>query len=106
MLKRSRADILNDVINNIEYNLCGLSTEDWYYNNPSAIYYNSNWNHDTQANEMVPNEALGWPPGLTEYIKRVAAATAVAVVDAIYTEQEMETKVEEILLVDKEDSEG
>lgn len=53
---------------------------------------------------QTPPYSAGWPPGLAEFVRRVAIATATSVVDAIYTEEELNEKVDGILLTDETES--
>jgi hypothetical protein len=59
----------------------------------------SSYNMQGYSGEIAaPYQAQGWPPELQEYIKRVAVATAMAIVDSIYTETELDARVDTILL--------
>jgi hypothetical protein len=48
-----------------------------------------------------PYEAIGWPPGLENYIRSVAEMTALAIINSIYTEGELDEQMDKILLTDK-----
>lgn len=52
---------------------------------------------DTEA-IAAPAPANHWPPGIKEYVRRVAIATATSIVDAIYTQEELDKSVDNILL--------
>lgn len=45
-----------------------------------------------------PCEAVGWPPGIQDFIRQVAYAAAMEIVDNIYSEKELEDKAERIIL--------
>lgn len=49
-------------------------------------------------NRYTPPEAIGWPPGLLEHVRCMNHNVAVAIVESIYTEQELDNKVERIIL--------
>jgi hypothetical protein len=49
-------------------------------------------------NTMLPYENIGWPPNIERYIKDIARNVAIAVINSIYTEQELDAEVESILL--------
>lgn len=52
-------------------------------------------------NAIKPHEAIGWPPGLEQYIRNVAEQVGIAIVNEIYTEEELDARVDEILLIDR-----
>jgi hypothetical protein len=52
----------------------------------------------TVWNSYTPYEAAGWPPAMLEHVKTIVHNTAVAIVESIYTEEELDKKAEDILL--------
>jgi hypothetical protein len=100
MLKCKRRKVLEDLQSRLEDNLQSIYTNDgsFHYYNTGGGYYSSQNVDGTQMSG--PGHMQGWPPGLADLIKRVAMATAVTIVDAIYTETEIEAKVEYTLLGD------
>jgi hypothetical protein len=53
---------------------------------------------NTIWNSCTPYESAGWPPLMLDHIKCMMHNTAVAIVESIYTEQELDKKAEDILL--------
>lgn len=49
-------------------------------------------------NAYTPPESIGWPPGLMEHIKTMNHNLAITILNAIYTEEELNNKVEQIIL--------
>jgi hypothetical protein len=45
-----------------------------------------------------PYEAVGWPPGIQDFIRQVAHAAAMEIIENIYTQLELEDKAERIIL--------
>ena len=83
----------------LENDLNLLNTEqDCFSDMNSGDAYASVYENGRQMN--VPSDAFAWPPGLQEYIRRVAMATAISIVDAIYTKEELDAEVDQILLED------
>jgi len=97
MLNRTRNEVLNILTMKLQNDLDLIGTEcgDFTDMNDGTYYTQEYINGYYQH---LPAEQVGWPPGVREYIRRVAMATAVSIVDAIYTEKEMEAKVDDILL--------
>jgi hypothetical protein len=52
----------------------------------------------------LPYQAVGWPLELQDFIREVAYAAARSIIENIYTEKELEQKVEDILLSSSTDS--
>lgn len=99
MLNKSREQVLNSLEDKLSYDLQTIFTSDSSYSYHNAHYVHYTWVNKDGTQVSVPSVPYpGWPPGIEEYIKRVALATAVANADSIYTEKELETKVEKILL--------
>lgn len=94
MLKKRREDVLYELQNKLEYDLNNIFTDSYHY--PVGDQFTP----DYSSGEAIhgPSQCYGWPPGITSLIKRVALATAVTIVDAVYTEKELEDKVEHALL--------
>lgn len=100
MLKKSREEIMNDLIFKLEEDLNNIYCEGWsHYKNGSHFYMK----RDTIDNEPMsaPSEAAGWPPGILSLIKLTALATATTILDAVYNEKELEDKMERIILEDQ-----
>lgn len=55
-------------------------------------------------NTPMPACSVGWPPFLAEYIKELVENVSIAVVDSIYTEQELDEKIDNTLLKTQTDS--
>lgn len=49
-------------------------------------------------NSYTPSESAGWPPLMLDHIKSIMHNTAIAIVESIYTEQELDEKAEGIIL--------
>jgi hypothetical protein len=49
-------------------------------------------------NSYTPHESAGWPPLMLDHIKSMMHNTAIAIVESIYTEQELDEKAEGIIL--------
>lgn len=100
MLKKSREEIMNNLVYKLENDLNNIHCEGWnHYKNGSHFYQI----HDAIDNEPIsaPGEASGWPPGILSLIKLTALATATTILDAVYNEKELEDKVERIMLEDQ-----
>lgn len=58
--------------------------------------------HSKIRNEIesypLPYQSVGWPAGIQEFIREVAFAAAMSVIDEIYTQSELDEKVDKILL--------
>ena len=54
--------------------------------------------HAIVWNSLPPLEAAGWPPGLLEHIKTIIHNISIAIVDSIYTQKELDDKIESIIL--------
>jgi hypothetical protein len=49
-------------------------------------------------NITEPACSAGWPPYLTAYVKELVECVAITIVDNIYTEKELDAKIEDTLL--------
>lgn len=98
MLKDSRSAILNNILNKLKYEMNHPATMDgsFYLETNGQVYTMQGYLGEVSA----PYCAQGWPPELQEYIKRVAMTTAIAIVEAIYTEGELDERLDRILLSD------
>lgn len=102
MLKKNRQEVLesiknkihNDMNNTLDFNGRNIDNGDWWTSD-----------YDNTSNEWfsAPAGTSGWPPHIKEYIKRVALMMAVEILDAVYDEQELEHKAEQIILEAKTD---
>lgn len=84
MLKKSRPEVLESVRFSIKNQLNGWQKG---YNSPHLDMH-----YLDDEYRQAPAHSQAWPPGLADYIERVATAAALAIVDALYTEQELEAK--------------
>jgi hypothetical protein len=99
VLKGNRNKAMQEVMNKLQYGLNNLSlTDGSFYVPTNGHQYHAGYNGEIAS----PHHAQGWPPELQEYIKRVAIATAMAIVDSIYTEEELNERVDRILLTDED----
>ena len=98
MLNKSREEVLDNIAESIEQNLSNISLQNGNWNYSGNGYYNTVHDNKSDSNFDAPQAAAGWPPEILEYIKRVALVTAASIVEAIYTEQELEAKVDRIIL--------
>jgi hypothetical protein len=57
-------------------------------NRVSSIIYNS----------VPPYESIGWPPQISEYMKRLTEDVAREIIYSIYSENELDKKVDGIIL--------
>lgn len=48
-------------------------------------------------NSCTPYEAAGWPPGMLDHIKVMMQDLAFNIIDSTYTEEELDSKVDDIL---------
>lgn len=97
MLNRTRNEVLNMLQMKLNNDLNYLTTECGDFTDMNdGKYYNAD------GTIATPPEAAGWSPGMKEFVRRVAIATAISIVDAIYTEEEMNAKVDGILLTDED----
>lgn len=98
MLKANRNEVLNKVLHKLKYEMNHPSTTDgsFYLNTNGQVYNLQGYSGEIST----PYCSTGWPPELQEYIKRVAMTTAIAIVESIYTEEELDARVDKILLSD------
>lgn len=101
MLNRTRNEVLIALQMKLENDLNLLETEQCDFTDMNDGEYYSTKSIKGR-DQSVPNDQFAWPPGLQEYIRRVAMATAISVVDAIYTKEELDAEVETILLTDED----
>lgn len=100
MLNRTRNEVLNMLAHRLENDLDCISTEcDDFTDMNDGEYYGPAHRDDRICKPPV---AHGWPPEIQELIRRVAIATATTIVNAIYTEAELDGRVDEILLTDED----
>jgi len=52
----------------------------------------------------LPYTSVGWPPEIQDFVREVAFAAAKSIIENIYSEKELEEKVENILLSSSTDS--
>jgi len=72
----------------------GITNADNYANwNGNYNYWNSSSMYTNNASMMLPQSAIGWPPGLAEHINRVAIATASHILDEVLTKREYQEAV-------------
>jgi hypothetical protein len=96
VLKGDRNAAMQSVMNRLQYGLNNLMLNDGSFYVPTNGHQYDMQGYNGEI--ACPPHAQGWPPELQEYIKRVAVATAMAIVDSIYTEEELNEKVDGILL--------
>ena len=48
-------------------------------------------------NYPEPYESAGWPPGMLDHVKSIMHDLAIDVIDSIYTEEELDSKINNIL---------
>ena len=99
MLKANRNEVLHRVLHKLKYEMNHPATMDgsFYLETNGQVYHMNGYSGEI----AVPHCAQGWPPELQEYIKRVAMTTAIAIVESIYTEEELDARVDGILLSDR-----
>ena len=49
-------------------------------------------------NTYTPYEAVGWPPGVKEFVQSTVHNATLALLNNIYSKQELDSEVESILL--------
>lgn len=98
MINGDRQRVLDQIKHKLENDLNNVCMPDGY-SVDSNIWYSQQYQPDGYY-ASAPNESVGWPPELVSYIKRVAYMISIEILNSIYTEQEMEEKVEGILLND------
>lgn len=49
-------------------------------------------------NSYTPHEACGWPPGMLDHLRAIMHNMGIAIVESIYTEQELDNQIENVLL--------
>lgn len=100
MLNRTRNEVLNMLAHRLQQDLDYIGTECGDFTDMNDGEYYGPAHGDERI--CKPPEAHGWPPEIQELIRRTAIATATTIVDAIYTEQELDGKVDDILLTDED----
>jgi hypothetical protein len=48
-------------------------------------------------NTSTPYESAGWPPGMLDHVKSIMQHLALDVIDSIYTEDELDSRINGIL---------
>lgn len=98
MLRKDREMVMKDIEARLKSSINTLaSLHNSWYSTTDGVHYPPSYSTDKFA---APSSAVGWPPDLQEYIRRVTLIMACAIVDAIYTEGELDARVDEILLSD------
>jgi hypothetical protein len=54
--------------------------------------------HNAVWNSYTPHEAVGWPPAMLDHFRATMQNVAIAIVESIYTEEELDSKIESTLL--------
>jgi hypothetical protein len=49
-------------------------------------------------NTTAPYESAGWPPGMLEHVKSIMSHLALDIIDSIYTEDELDSRINDMLL--------
>jgi len=96
MLKRDRKEIMNEIDHRIRNLMGGNGVYDQSGDN---IYIPLRSPYSYQSidgySSYYPSCANGWPPQLVSYIQDVALVTALAIIDEILNEKEMEKRFNE-----------
>ncbi len=95
MLSQDRQFIFDEIIRRMDSDLNNVHD---FNNNPvdNQSFWAQQWTND--GNFSVPPEAVGWPTGLIEYVRRISLMMAYEILNSVYTEQELEQKAEDIIL--------
>jgi hypothetical protein len=86
-------DILNDITNRITSRVNeAIGSYNYKSHAPTNGYNSSNPDYYTDDKDYrrVPTSAIGWPPGLQEYIQRCVLHAFRELLDNIYTDQDLE----------------
>ena len=63
----------------------------------SVIYQEANGGHKYGLNIPTPTEAIGWPPGIVEFIIRTVVTAIDSTLEYVYDSKEMDDNVDNIL---------
>lgn len=96
MRKRSTDDVLREVEHEMLNNVTFHPHSNHYAN--TYNYYNSNpppGGSDSYVNCQLPPEAVGWPPGLVQYVHRVVLSAARVIMDNVSDWDEFRKELDE-----------